>query len=100
MNRIQERLRKMAGYNPFKDLEKVKENGEVTDGKGNEYNIPVTGYSRIYKVDKYNFRYNFSTKELEVLNNNEIIDSINLNASEWVDNPEQWARNYIDNPEF
>lgn len=95
-NRIVARLKKMAEYNPFNDLKKVKENGDVTDGWGNEYNIPNTGYSKVYKVDKYKFRYNFSNKTLEILDKNEVLDSINLNATEWVDNPEAWAHNYLD----
>ena len=57
-------MKRKAYYDGFKDLIKVKENGDVNDGLDNEYNIPNEGFSSVYKVDNYRFRYNFSTKNL------------------------------------
>ena len=89
-------MKKVSEYNGFKDLIKVKSNGDVNDGLGNEYKIPNEGFSSIYKVSNHRFRYNFNTKSLEILDSSQdVIDEIDLSAEEWVDNPDYWAENYL-----
>lgn len=69
------------------------------DGWGHTKKIPKSGYSKIVtlKSTGRSFRYNFSTREVEYIDDQKIvIDSIGLSPAEWLDNPEYWAMYYDD----
>lgn len=92
--------------NPFKGMKKVKSEDNpratyATDGYGNTYEVPKTGYSDTIRIDdgdnKFLVRYNYKNKEVEVLSKSdkEIMHSIQLNVLDWLDNPEYWAETAV-----
>lgn len=75
----------------------------VTDGNGNFYKIPTSGYTKVDELenDKYfKYRYNWTTNEIEVflkngatddnIQNMELIESVGVSAYDFIDNPEYW----------
>ncbi len=91
--------------NPFKGMKKVKSEDNpratyATDGYGNTYEVPKTGYSDTVKLDtddEFLVRYNYKNRKVEVLSKSDkkIMYSIQLNVLDWLDNPEYWAENAI-----
>lgn len=89
-------------YDVFKnDFKKIKDTEVLdsdvfTDGWGNLYKAPKAGYSKIIKFKGSQFRYNYKTCELEVLDNKgKPIDGISLGVSNWADNPDYWVEMYF-----
>lgn len=81
---------------PFKGLKlatsKTPDSQIVSDGWGNSYEIPSEGYSKpVEYIDDVSVRYNFETKEVELLYKKEVLASQGLSAHEWFDGPDYWA---------
>ena len=73
--------------------------GYVTDGRGNIYKYPTTGYSKVYTYQESGrkFRYNYGTNELEyITEDQQVIDTISLGTSSWCDNPDYWVGSFDD----
>lgn len=84
----------------------------VTDGEGNFYKIPESGYTKVDELenDKYfKYRYNWTTNEIEVflkndatddnIQNMELIESVGVSAYDFIDNPEYWYNTIAENIE-
>ena len=86
-------------FDPFKGLKTVKDpnpsgslpDGYVTDGLGNVYRVPDKGYSKDYKYKGYTFRYNYKSKEVEMLNKGNVVNSLGLSSGNWFDGPDYWV---------
>lgn len=74
---------------------KLKPN-HITDGFGHVYEIPNNGYSPKFEYKEYQFRYNYSSRELEMLKDGEAIYTSALDAVNWFDNPPYWIRSLYD----
>lgn len=88
--------------NPFKGLHKVEVGkydpvppGCVTDGMGNVYEIPNSGYSKAVVLNSHTkVVYDFGRKELCYIQDGEIIDRINYDVINWFDSPEYAAKTF------
>lgn len=103
----------MKEYNIFSELIPVNYNSNmtesetkdfVTDGEGNYYKIPDKGHTKLISIEDsqlshYKFRYNWTTKEIEIFVYNEK-DSIDVNAYDFLDSVELNPYDFIDNPEY
>lgn len=64
----------------------------ITDGFGHVYEIPDNGYSSKFEYKGYQFRYNYDTRELEMLKGGEVIYTSALDAVNWFDGPSYWIK--------
>lgn len=70
--------------------------GYCTDGWGNVFIIPKTGYSPVFKCNGKMFRYNYDKSLLEWIDKSEnsgemeVLYSLGLSKGNWVDGPEYW----------
>lgn len=89
---------------PFRGLKKVTvgssdpmPEGCVTDGEGNVYEIPNSGYSKPVVIDSHTkVVYDFGSKELCYVLDGRIVDRTSCSAGSWFDSPEYTAQNYLD----
>lgn len=64
----------------------------MTDGFGHIYEIPSNGYSPKFEYTGYQFRYNYDSRELQMLKGGEVIYTSALDAGNWFDNPPYWIK--------
>lgn len=90
-------------YDVFKDLKRVTttdgplKSDQVTDGRGNTYEIPTSGVTGPITYREFQYRYNYATRQLEMLyNNRTVVDSMNLDAQSFIDNPQYWIAQHYD----
>ena len=102
LNKLTEQEIKDLGTDYIDEYSILPEN-VVTDGEGNFYKIPTSGYTKVDELenDKYfKYRYNWTTNEIEVflkndatddnIQNMELIESVGVSAYDFIDNPEYW----------
>lgn len=102
LDKLTEQEIKDLGINYIDEYSILPEN-IVTDGKGNFYEVPTSGYTKVDELenDKYfKYRYNWATNEIEVFLKNEktdddiqsmeLIESVGVSAYDFIDNPEYW----------
>lgn len=101
-----ESMNEKAEVNPFKGLKKVDDpapgktlpEGYVTDGLGNVYKLPNSGFSKVIEYRGYHFRYNYHKRRLEMLESAKsgVMDAQNLSPNNWFESSEYFMDKYID----
>lgn len=101
---MQRIIKESKPVDPFKGLRKIKVGeyeptppGAVTDGLGNVYEIPTTGYSKPVVIDRHTkIVYDFGHRQLCYVLNGQVVDRTHFSAENWFDNPEYAAQSYAD----
>lgn len=112
LNKLTEQEIKDLGIDYIDEYSSILPENVVTDGEGNFYKIPESGYTKVDELenDKYfKYRYNWTTNEIEVFLKNDVIDdnkqnmelieSVGVSAYDFIDNPEYWYNTIAENIE-